>query len=73
MVPETILCLSFKKARLVNSPRVESSSKVKLILARAGIDKSFIDNSWVHSCERLILDTFGELGGHDEADFSHVH
>lgn len=72
-MPGTIRCLSLKKARLVNSLRVESSSKVKLILARAGIDESFIDNSWVHSCERLVLDTFVELGGHVEADFSHVH
>lgn len=44
VVPVPILCFPLMKARLVKSSREESRAKVKLILAQAEINESFINS-----------------------------
>lgn len=73
VVPVPILSFSLIKARLVKSSREESRAKVKLILAWAETDKSFI-NSFTRALTKVLdsteSDTFVESGGHEEADSS---
>lgn len=55
VVPVPTLCFPSTKARLVRSSREESRAKVKLILALAEIDESFIKSV---TCALTKLDSF---------------